>query len=186
MSLALEHPRLAPGLYQAVRVAKLFRQANNFRLLISAPMVIFAKDAVNSHFHFWEEPSIRERKKAHKHKQILPVTARVGGGLPPGWPGVSRPVARGPKVYVLCAEPKEHKHFRPGTRPGGFGYPAGRIGDRGDQEIGDVPNVFVPFPAPIHGPMPGETFDKLLGPSVHADVPRNRRQHGLVHANFPW
>ena len=40
-----------------------------------------------------------------------------GGGLPTGWPGASRPS----KVYVLCAEPKEHKHFRPGTRPGGSG-----------------------------------------------------------------
>ena len=52
----------------------------------------------------------------------------------PGWGGVSRPggqgspdrVARGlptggqgSKVYVLCAEHKEYKHFRPGTRPGG-------------------------------------------------------------------
>ena len=63
------------------------------------------------------------KKKAHKHKQSFPVTARVGGGLPTGWPGVSRPVARGQKFmcYVLCAEPKEHKHFRPGTRPGGSG-----------------------------------------------------------------
>ena len=59
--------------------------------------------------------------KAHKHKhqQIFPVTARVGGvspdrvatGLPTG--------GQGSKVCVLCAEPKEHKHFRPGTRPGG-------------------------------------------------------------------
>ena len=65
----------------------------------------------------------------------------MGGGLPTG--------GQGSKVYVLCAEPKEHKHFRPGTRPGGFGYPAGRIGDRGDREIVYVPNVYVPFPAPI-------------------------------------
>ena len=61
-------------------------------------------------------------------------------GLPTG--------GQGSKVYVLCAEPKEHKHFRPGTRPGGFGYPAGRIGDRSDREIVHVPNVYVPFPAP--------------------------------------
>ena len=26
---------------------------------------------------------------------------------------------QGSKVYVLCVEPKEHKHLRPGTRPGG-------------------------------------------------------------------
>ena len=52
---------------------------------------------------------------------------------------------------MLCAEPKEHKRFRPGTRPGGIGFPAGRIGDRGDREILYVPNVYVPFPAPIKG-----------------------------------
>ena len=28
------------------------------------------------------------------------------------------------------------------------GYPAGRIGDRGDREIVDVPNAYVPFLAP--------------------------------------
>ena len=39
-------------------------------------------------------------------------------GLPTG--------GKGSKVYVLCAEPKEYKHFRPGARPGG---------DRGDREI---------------------------------------------------
>ena len=49
---------------------------------------------------------------------------------------------------MLCAEPKEHKRFRPGTRPGGIGFPAGRIGDRGDREIVYAPNVYVPFPAP--------------------------------------
>ena len=48
---------------------------------------------------------------------------------------------------MLCAEPKEHKHFRLGTRPGGSRYPAGRIGDRGDREIVYVPNVYVPCPA---------------------------------------
>ena len=51
---------------------------------------------------------------------------------------------------MLCAEPKEHKRFRPGTRPGGIGFPAGRIGDRGDREIVYVPNVYVPFP-PLKG-----------------------------------
>ena len=50
---------------------------------------------------------------------------------------------------MLCVEPKEHKRFRPGTRPGGLGFPAGRIGDRGDREIVYVPNVYVPFPAAI-------------------------------------
>ena len=47
------------------------------------------------------------KEKAHKHKQIF----RVARGLLTG--------GQGSKVYVLCAEPKEHKHFRPGTRPGG-------------------------------------------------------------------
>ena len=59
------------------------------------------------------------------------------------------------KVYVLCAEPKEHKRFRPGTQPGGIGFPAGRIGDRGDREIVYVPNVYVPFPAPNSKPLRG-------------------------------
>ena len=61
----------------------------------------------------------------------------VARGLPTG--------GQGSKVYVLCGEPKEHKHFRSGTRPGGFGHPAGRIGDRGDREIVYVTNVYVPF-----------------------------------------
>ena len=54
-------------------------------------------------------------------------------------------MARGQKFIFLCAEPKEHKRFRPGARPGGIGFPAGRIGDRGDREIVYVPNVYVPF-----------------------------------------
>ena len=33
--------------------------------------------------------------------------------------GGSRPGGQGSNVYVLCAEPKEHKHIRPGNRPGG-------------------------------------------------------------------
>ena len=70
------------------------------------------------------------KEKAHKHKQILPVTARVRGvsrpggqGSPERWPGVK-------SLYVLCVEPKEHKHFRPGTRPGGFGRGACKRGLR--------------------------------------------------------
>ena len=68
------------------------------------------------------------------------VSRPGGGGLPTG--------GQGSKVYVLCAEPKEHKRFRPGTRPGGIGFPAGRIGDRGDREIVYVQIVDVPFLAP--------------------------------------
>ena len=79
-------------------------------------------------------------RKAHKHKQISSRPGG-GGGLPTG--------GQGSKVYVLCAEPKEHKRFRPGAWPGGIGFPAGRIGDRGDREIVYVPNVYVPFPAAI-------------------------------------
>ena len=61
-------------------------------------------------------------------------------------------MARGQKFMCCVAEPKEHKRFRPGTRPGGIGFPAGRIGDRGDREIVYVPNAYVPFPAPIVKP----------------------------------
>ena len=89
------------------------------------------------------------KEKAHKHKQIFPVTARAGrGGLPTGWGGGLPTGGQGSKVYVLGAEPKEHKRFRPGTRLGGIGFPARRIGDRGDREIVYVPNVYVPFLAP--------------------------------------
>ena len=53
---------------------------------------------------------------------------RVARGLPTG--------GQWSKVYVLGAEPKEHKHFRPGTRPGGSVTGV------------TVPIVYVPFPAP--------------------------------------
>ena len=107
------------------------------------------------------------KEKAHKHNQIFPVTARVGGGFSrPGGQGSPDRVARGlptggqgSKVYVLCAERKEHT-FSSGYPAGRIGYPAGRIGDRGDREIiydrFYVPNVYVPFPAPI--------FEKILPP----------------------
>ena len=44
---------------------------------------------------------------------MFPVLTFQGGGGSPDW------VAKGHNVYVLCAEPKEHKQFRPGTRPAG-------------------------------------------------------------------
>ena len=91
------------------------------------------------------------KEKAHKHKQFFPVTARAGGVSRPGGGGGLPTGGQGSKVYVLCAEPKEHKRFRPGTRPGGIGFLAGRIGDRGDREIVYVPNVYVPFLAPNFG-----------------------------------
>ena len=59
------------------------------------------------------------KEKAHNHKQIFLVTARAGGGLPTGWGGGSPDRCQGSNVYVLCAEPKTHKNFRSGTRPGG-------------------------------------------------------------------
>ena len=60
------------------------------------------------------------KDKAHKHKLIFPVTARVGGGSPDRVARGLPTGGQGSKVYVLCAEPKEHnKHLRPGTRPGG-------------------------------------------------------------------
>ena len=56
------------------------------------------------------------------------MTARVGGGSPDrvarGFPTGDQ----GSKVYVLCAEPKEYKHFRPGARPGVSGArPGGSV-----------------------------------------------------------
>ena len=77
------------------------------------------RNDTNPKIHF---PGSQERKRHIKHKQLFPVTARVGGGgagLPTGWPGGLPTGGQGSKVYVLCAEAKEHKHFRPGTRPGG-------------------------------------------------------------------
>ena len=58
-------------------------------------------------------PSGKERHI--NNKQVCPVTVSVreGGGF-------SRPSGQGSNDYVLRAEPKEHKHFRPGTRPGGW------------------------------------------------------------------
>ena len=53
---------------------------------------------------------------------MVPISSVYGG--------VSRPGGQGSIVYVLFAEPKEHKQFRPGTRRS----------DRGDPEIVDVPN----------------------------------------------
>ena len=68
------------------------------------------------------------RGKAHKPKQIFPVTARAGGGSPDRVARGLPTGGQGSKVYVLCAEPKEHKHFRPGTRPGGSGTrPGGSV-----------------------------------------------------------
>ena len=68
------------------------------------------------------------KEKAHKHKHIFPVTARAGGGSPDRVARGLPTGGQGSKIYVLCAEPKEHKHFRPGTRPGRSGtWPGGSV-----------------------------------------------------------
>ena len=66
------------------------------------------------------------KEKAHKHKQIFPVTARAAGGLPTGWGGVSRPVARGQKFMCCVRNPRNINVFvrvpgreESGSRPGG-------------------------------------------------------------------
>ena len=64
------------------------------------------------------------KEKAHKHKQIFPVTARAGGGgLPTGWGGgVYRPVARGQKFMCCVRNPsfvRAPSREESGSRPGG-------------------------------------------------------------------
>ena len=51
---------------------------------------------------FAQEPA--EMEKAHKHKQLCPLTAWVRGG-------VSRSGGQGSNVYVLYAEPKNMNTF---------------------------------------------------------------------------
>ena len=55
-------------------------------------------------------------------------------GLPTG--------GQGSKIYVLCVEPEEYKHFRPGTRPGGSG-------PRPGGSVIEVTKKLFTFPAPI-------------------------------------
>ena len=72
-----------------------------------------------------KKPSGKE--KAHKHKQISPVTARAGGGSPDrAGRGVSRPVARGQKFMCCARNPRNINVFvrvpgreESGSRPGG-------------------------------------------------------------------
>ena len=66
------------------------------------------------------------KEKAHEHKSIFPVTGRVWGGLLTGWPGVSRPVARGQEFMCCVRNPRNINIFvrlpgreDPGIRPGG-------------------------------------------------------------------
>ena len=58
-------------------------------------------------------------EKAHKHKQISPVTAQVGGGLPTGWPGVK-------SLCAMCGTQ--------GISTFSSGCPAGRIGYPGRED----------------------------------------------------
>ena len=51
-----------------------------------------------------------QARKRHINMNILFGDCLGGGG------GVSLLGGQGSKVYVLCAEPKEHEHFRPGAR----------------------------------------------------------------------
>ena len=53
-----------------------------------------------------------------KRKRYINIHKLSGDCLGEG--GVSRPGGQGSNVYVLCAEPNEHKHLRPGNRPGGL------------------------------------------------------------------
>ena len=84
------------------------------------------------------------KAKAHKHKQFCPGTAWVGG--------VPRPGGQGSNVYVLCVRSPRNITFS-------FGYPTGRIGDRGAREIVHVPNAYVPFLAPTR-----ESFEVIFRP----------------------
>ena len=80
-----------------------------------------------------KEGSPRMETKIRKGKgTIFPVTARAGGASRPGGGGG---LPTGGQCYVR-------------SRPGGIGFPAGRIGDWGDREIVYVASVYVPFPAP--------------------------------------
>ena len=65
---------------------------------------------------------------------------RVARGLPTG--------GQGPKVYVLCVEPKEYKPFRPGTRPGGSGTRPGGSVTGVTEKLFMCQMFYVPFPGP--------------------------------------
>ena len=70
---------------------------------------------------------LSEKRKRHINiKQIFPVTARAAGGLPTGWGGVFRPLARGRKFMCCVRNPRNINVFvrapgreESGSRPGG-------------------------------------------------------------------
>ena len=68
----------------------------------------------------------QERKRHININKFFPVTARVGGGLPTVWGGVSRTVARGQKFMCGVRNPRNIDVFvrvpgreKSGSRPGG-------------------------------------------------------------------
>ena len=69
------------------------------------------------------------KEKAHKHKQISPVTARAGGGSPDrAGGGFSRPVARGQKFMCCVRNPRNINVFDrvPGREESGS-WPGGSV-----------------------------------------------------------
>ena len=78
-------------------------------------------------YHIQGRPSHNSGKeKAHKHRQIFPVTAWAGGVSRPGGGGVSRPVSRAQKFMCCVRNPRNINVFvrvpsreESGSRPGG-------------------------------------------------------------------
>ena len=79
------------------------------------------------------------------------MTARVGGGSPDRVARGLPTGGHGSKVYVLCAEPKEYKHFRPGTRPGGSGTRPGGSVTGVTEKLFMCQMFMCLFPPPIKG-----------------------------------
>ena len=80
-----------------------------------------SKKQINTHkFGGLSRDRVAGKEKAHKHKQIFPVTARVGGVSRPGGQGVSRPVARGQKFMCCVRNPRNINIFvrAPGREDG--------------------------------------------------------------------
>ena len=76
--------------------------------------------------HHGDNKLLSGKEKAHKHKKIFPVTARVRGGSPDRVGGFSRPVARGQKFMCCVRNPRNINVFvrvpgreESGSRPGG-------------------------------------------------------------------
>ena len=82
----------------------------------------------NANQHRGLKGAVSQERKRHINIHKFSGACPGGGGSPDR---VARGLPTGgqeTKVYVLCADPKEHKHFRPGTRPGGSGaQPGGSV-----------------------------------------------------------